>query len=181
MAIRLRPMTQEEFVPYERADAERYAENMARVGFWARDGALGRARESHKKLLPEGLKTPGHFFFVIEQVSEKQPIGALWMFADLESSPPSGFIYDVLIDEAHRRRGYGQEAMVALEDKAAELGLSILSLHVFEDNEAAKALYKKLGYEGSGAHISKELRGKSSARMPNHSLERTRPARREAV
>jgi RimJ/RimL family protein N-acetyltransferase len=160
MAIRLRPMTQEEFVSYERADAERYAENMVNAGYWASDRALVRARESHESLLPDGLDTPGHFFFIIELVGQKQPVGAMWMFADLESSPPSGFIYDVLIDAPHRRRGYGQEAMIALEGKAAELGLSRLSLHVFEDNEAGRALYRKLGYQGEGTHLSKVLEGK---------------------
>jgi ribosomal protein S18 acetylase RimI-like enzyme len=71
--------------------------------------------------------------------------------------PPTGFIYDLLIHAPFRRRGYGRQAMLALEDKAQELGLASLTLHVFEGNTPARDLYAALGYRPEGSYMIKFL------------------------
>ncbi len=47
--------------------------------------------------------------------------------------------------------------MLALEDKAMELGLASLALHVFAHNPAAISLYEKLGYQVKGYNMTKAL------------------------
>ena len=45
-----------------------------------------------------------------------------------------------VIDEAHRRQGYGEQAMLAAEVQAKALGYDTIALHVFGHNHAARAL-----------------------------------------
>lgn len=60
--VRLVPMTEAEFDLYEQAEAQEYAAENIRAGYWAEDEAIERARESHRMLLPQGVATPGHHF-----------------------------------------------------------------------------------------------------------------------
>ena len=160
----LRPMTAPEFVVWEDDDAHRYGEAMVQAGFWPPAGSYQRAKDVHAKLLPRGVETPDQHLLVIESPAEANPIGVLWVAIDRTSSPPSGFIYDVFMEEPFRGHGYGEQAMLALEKKARELGLSELALHVFASNEPAKALYAKLGYEVQSMNLSKRLLLRPSGR-----------------
>ncbi len=157
MTLNLRPMTPEEFVPYEDTDAHHYAENMVRAGFWSPEGAFNKAKQIHANLLPAGVHTKDHLFFVIEDIQNQDLIGIIWLFIDREAEPPSGFIYDLLLQAQFRGRGLGKQAMLALEKKAKELGLASLALNVFEDNTVAKALYTSLGYEVQSSNMRKLL------------------------
>ncbi len=157
MAMILRPMTAEEFVPYEDADAHHYAENMVRAGFWSSEGAFNKAKNTHANLLPEGVHTKDHLFFVIEDTQARDSIGVIWLFIDRETQPPSGFIYDLLLHAQFRGRGLAKQAMLALEEKAKGLGLASLALNVFEDNLVAKSLYTSLGYEVQSLNMRKLL------------------------
>jgi ribosomal protein S18 acetylase RimI-like enzyme len=150
-------MTPEEFIPYEEADAHHYAENMVRAGFWSPEGAFNKAKDIHANLLPDGVHTRDHLFFVIEDIQNKESIGVIWLFIDRETEPPSGFIYDLLLHPQFRGRGLGKQAMLALEQKARDLRLSSLTLNVFEDNTVAKALYASLGYQIQSSNMRKVL------------------------
>jgi ribosomal protein S18 acetylase RimI-like enzyme len=56
-------------------------------------------------------------------------------------------ITDVRVDPVHRRRGLASAVLTALLDWAAERGATTAYLQVREDNEAALALYRGLGFE----------------------------------
>jgi ribosomal protein S18 acetylase RimI-like enzyme len=157
MTVNLRPMSPQEFVPYEDADAHHYAENMVRVGFWSPEWAFKKAKDIHANLLPDGVHTKDHLFFVIEDTQNKDSIGVIWLFIDRETEPPSGFIYDLLLHAPFRGQGLGKQAMLVLEKKAKELGLASLALNVFEDNTIAKALYTSLGYQVQSLNMHKLL------------------------
>jgi ribosomal protein S18 acetylase RimI-like enzyme len=157
MTIILRPMTLEEFVQYEDADAHRFAENMVNAGFWSPEGAYDRAKAIHASLLPDGAHTKDHLFFVIEDAQNKDAMGVIWLFIDRETEPASGFIYDLLLHPHFRGRGLGKQAMLALENKARDIGLPSLALNVFEENTIAKALYTSLGYQVQSSNMRKLL------------------------
>jgi ribosomal protein S18 acetylase RimI-like enzyme len=57
------------------------------------------------------------------------------------------FIDELYIDAAHRRRGFGREAVAYLEEKARELGVSAVHLEVDRGNDPAFELYRRAGYE----------------------------------
>jgi len=67
------------------------------------------------------------------------------------------FVYDIRIYESYRRRGYGTQAFEVLEKKVRALGVGKIMLHVFGHNDAAKAMYTKLGYEVVSLIMSKTV------------------------
>ena len=60
-----------------------------------------------------------------------------------------GTITDFYLDPAFRRRGIGTETLVRLEKEAVKLGLEALELQVVNDNEHAKGLYRKMGFQAA--------------------------------
>jgi GNAT superfamily N-acetyltransferase len=54
-----------------------------------------------------------------------------------------GYVYNVYVEPAHRRRGVARAAMQALHDWAGARGLGALALHA---SAAGRPLYETLGY-----------------------------------
>jgi ribosomal protein S18 acetylase RimI-like enzyme len=57
------------------------------------------------------------------------------------------FIDELYIDAAHRRRGFGRQALEFAEKKARERGVNAIHLEVDRGNDAAFELYRRVGYE----------------------------------
>ncbi len=62
-----------------------------------------------------------------------------------------------MIYEDYRRRGYATQALRAIEEKARELGLNNIALHVFGHNDGARVLYEKVGYVVTDFIMAKDL------------------------
>jgi ribosomal protein S18 acetylase RimI-like enzyme len=58
---------------------------------------------------------------------------------------------------AFRRRGVGQKLMAAVEEWAADRGISDIELNVFEFNRAAIAFYERLGYTTRSRRMARTL------------------------
>lgn len=152
----LRPMTPEEFTPWRAQSIPAYAADKVRSGRWAAAESLHEAEKELTHLLPEGLQTPGHTFFTIEDEAGAS-VGALWVARAERAAGPIGFVYDLVIWPEHRRKGHARRAMRALEVEAAKLGFQGLALHVFGHNTPAQALYRELGYEPTNINMFKPL------------------------
>ncbi len=57
------------------------------------------------------------------------------------------FIDELYIDAAHRRRGFGRQAVAYLEEKAREMGVNAVHLEVDRGNDPAFELYRRVGYQ----------------------------------
>ena len=154
--IQLVPKTEKEFQTYLKEETARYAEANVKAGYWKKTEALKKSIEAHNQLLPQGLATPRHHLFTIRNNSKKS-VGTIWIAEDHRSKTPTGFIYDLLIKEPYRGEGLATQAMLLLEEKARQLGLKVLYLHVFAFNANAKHLYEKLGYQITSMHMAKQL------------------------
>jgi len=155
--INLRAMTADEFTDYLARTAPEYAAEKVKAGNWSEEEALQKAQETYAQLLPQGVATPDNYLYTIVEEASGQPIGIIWMAAIQQGAKRLGFIYDLYIEEAARRHGYGQAAMLALEDAARAVGVATLALHVFGHNHGAQALYTKLGYEITNLNMAKAL------------------------
>jgi ribosomal protein S18 acetylase RimI-like enzyme len=150
---RLVPMDAADFDPFLERLVHAYAEDHIRAGSWTREEGLGEARKETQRLLPAGRETTGHYFYTILAGPSDEKVGAVWLAIE----PRGGFVYDLLVFDAFRRKGYAEQAMRLLETVAREKGARKLSLHVFGDNLGARNLYTKLGYVETNVRMSKPL------------------------
>jgi ribosomal protein S18 acetylase RimI-like enzyme len=155
--VRLIPMNQSEFEDYLDFSVQDYAQEHVRAGNWSADQALQMAEESFRKLLPDGLSTSNQYLWVIEDETLGEKVGVLWFAVQEREAGLQAFVYDIRIYESYRRRGYGTQAFEVLEKKVRALGVGKIMLHVFGHNDAAKAMYTKLGYEVVSLIMSKTV------------------------
>jgi len=152
----LRPMTEAEFQPFCELSIAEYAQDHVANGRWSEEEALEKASKEFQELLPDGMATPDHYLFTIINGAQ-QRVGVLWFGMRKSQGQRAGFVYDVRIDEAFRRQGYGSQAFHELENKVRALGGVKILLHVFGNNYAAQEMYKKLGYETTNIQMAKRL------------------------
>ena len=57
------------------------------------------------------------------------------------------FIDELYIEPQYRRRGLGRRALLFVEERARELGVTAIHLEVDQGNDAAAELYRRTGYE----------------------------------
>ena len=154
--VYLHAMTDQAFERWSARLIEDYAGEHVKAGNWSASEALAKARKSIEDLLPDGVDTREHHLFTIMDSTGKQAVGVLWLGVNPRMQD-AGFIYDLEIDEPFRRQGYATAAMKALEEKARQLGMAKLALHVFGHNAKARSLYEKLGYGVTDISMAKEL------------------------
>ena len=153
----LEPMTPVEYEAYLPAAIAEYAADRIAAGNWSEAEALSRAQREFADLLPQGVATPNQHLFTIRDAARAQAVGVIWLGVMSHFGRPSAFIYDLRIFDAFQRRGYGMQAMLAVEREAQALGMDRIGLHVFGHNSAAQALYLKLGYAITNINMTKRL------------------------
>jgi ribosomal protein S18 acetylase RimI-like enzyme len=155
--VTLPPMEPDVWESWRVDSIANYAADMVRVGAWNPESAQEQAIALFARLVPDGRETPGHEFRSI--VNETGvTVGALWFAAEDEIGLGTAFLWDIVIDPAHRGRGYGRAAMEALEVLGRSLGYDSIRLHVFGDNSMARALYQAVGYAETDVTMLKRIR-----------------------
>lgn len=155
--VRLEKMAAEDFDAYIEKLTANYAKDNVRSGRWTREEALEKSVSQINSLLPEGIETQNHVFFSIVDEGTDDAVGYIWLHVAPGEGPKKAFIYDLIIFEKFRKRGYGRAALVALEEYAKEKGIASISLHVFAHNTAAFSLYRKMGYEVTSMNMTKNI------------------------
>ncbi|HPD39445.1 MAG TPA: GNAT family N-acetyltransferase [Mesotoga infera] len=155
--VRLEKMAAEDFDTYIEKLTANYAKDNVRSGRWTREEALEKSVSQINSLLPEGIETQNHVFFSIVDEGTGDAVGYIWLHIAPGEGLKKAFIYDLIIFEKFRKRGYGRAALVALEEYAKEKGIASISLHVFAHNAAALSLYRKMGYEVTSMNMTKNI------------------------
>lgn len=153
----LRPMSEFTFAAYIANAIPAYASDKAASGQWSEIESLEMSRNSFEALLPQGLATPDHFLYQILDSVNQQVVGILWMAAQDRGGHRVAYVYDVIIEAPHRRKGHATRAFYALEDEARRLGLTGIALHVFGHRTGPQALYAQLGYRCTNINLFKPL------------------------
>lgn len=153
--MQLIPMKENEFADYVEVLIHDYAKDNVEAGYWDPADAVQLSRKQTMDLLPQGVNTPNHHIFTVRDGDQR--VGVIWMRATLDTVIKSGFIFDITIDENQRGKGYGKQAMLLIEEKAKDMGIRLIMLHVFANNKVARTLYEKLGYEARSLNMTKML------------------------
>ncbi len=157
--IELAPMTPETYGAWLVEAIREYAADLAANNGLSPEAALARSERDFHELLPQGPATPQQHVYSIlaapEPGSAARPIGVIW-FAERDN-PPTAFVYDFSVDAAYRGRGYGAQALLAIEARVKALGLTRIGPHVFGHNHGARRLYERLGYQVTNVNMAKDL------------------------
>ena len=157
MTICLKKMSTEEYTDYLPFAIKDYAEDKIKAGTWEAEEALSLSKKSFTRLLPEGNATEDEFLFTILDEKSNQSVGYLWIHFSEESNSRKFFIYDFIIFEKFRNKGYGKKALNCLDLKAKEMNVEEIGLHVFAHNKVATHLYESVGFEPTDITMSKKL------------------------
>jgi ribosomal protein S18 acetylase RimI-like enzyme len=154
--VKLRPMTDDEYQAWLPRAVADYAEEHIASGRWPKDEGLETSRREFERLLPDGPRTANQHLWSVVRAEDGQVVGRLWV-AIVDQPSRHAFVYNLEIDEAFRRRGYGEAAMRAAEEEARGMGVDTIRLHVCGHNTRARPLYEKLGYEPTNIVMAKRL------------------------
>lgn len=162
MSIKIRKMTNEEYVCFYRWSVEHHATELVEELHISRDEAVAESENEVAQMLPEGLNTQHNYFMAIVEEDNGENIGFAWTLHEVTEGRKQSFICDFAVWESKRRKGYGAAALRLVENQAAEAGCAESVLFVKDDNAAAEALYEKCGYQvlrqhGYGKYMIKQL------------------------
>ena len=151
MTLRLRELTPEE-IPQVSAQIERsYAEDIEQYGGFPRETARQKAANDVPQILSEGTSQ----LYALEDDDAR--VGHLWLGERELQTGRVLWIWDIFVDGEHRGRGFGKQAMGLVEDEARRRGLGRVELNVFGGNEAARNLYRSVGYRESAVMMAKDV------------------------
>ena len=153
--VKLRPMTDDEFAKWRTGSIESFASDLAQAMSRPLDAARQRAKTQFDEELPGGINTPSTWLLLI-LAEDGNRVGTLWI-GPHPQRPDVAYVYDIEIEEAARRRGYGRAAMLAAEDLVRSAGIHELGLSVFGFNDSAKRLYDSIGYRVVATQMTKLL------------------------
>ena len=154
MIVELKPMTPAQFEAYLDYSAPEYAAEKVRAGNWQAEDAAELARAELNNLFPEGLATPDQYIFCV--MDGDTEVGYLWI--NEQKKGHKVWIFDIVVYEQHRRKGYATAIFTALEKFMRDnLESTRIELHVFGHNHGARALYKKLGFAETNVVMGKDI------------------------
>jgi RimJ/RimL family protein N-acetyltransferase len=156
-AVRLVEMDEGSYHEYRETLVREYAADKVRAGVWSKEEAEGAAAKDVDGLLPEGPATPNHHLYSVRDETLPAEVGVLWISPRDSGVGRSVWIYDIIVHERFRRRGYATHILQLAEDKARELGAITVELHVFGHNRGARTLYEKIGFTATSIIMSKPI------------------------
>jgi len=137
-----RPMAAAEYAAWRAGEERGYAADATDSGSMSADEATAAAAAEFDRLLPDGLRTPGHSFLCL--CSGGEVVATNWLLHHRD--PGVSWVYAVQVREQFRGRGYGRAAMVIGERAALGAGDTHVALNVFGHNHVAIGLYSSMGY-----------------------------------
>ncbi|MHB1980781.1 MAG: GNAT family N-acetyltransferase [Sulfobacillus sp.] len=155
--IRLATMTEEEFSSYLAVAVDHYAQEHVAAGRWSVAEAHAEAAKEFQLLLPDGLHSQGQHLHTLVDDQSSARVGMIWFGVREEGGQAEAWIWDIHVWDEFQGRGYGRQALSALDETVRALGLTRIALHVFAHNHTARHLYDTSGYHATNIMMRKEL------------------------
>lgn len=152
--LKLAKMSQSDFEKYWQTAVVDYANEKVKAGAWPTDHAKDNAKQEFEKLVPDGLATPGHYFYDI--VASNTKVGTVWL-AERSADSKEAFLYDIQISPAYQGQGFGTKTLQLIDEEAAHLGFKKIALHAFGNNKRAIHVYEKDGFEITDVWMAKKV------------------------
>lgn len=156
-AVILDQMSDDEFAEFIVWAVRDYASQHTRTGKWSPADALRYAKGEYLLALPNGLETQGSYLYTVRDAESWEKVGSLWLMLRRRADALETFVYNIVVDEPRRGRGYGRAMMRESLRWAREHGTASVGLHVFGHNDAARALYASLGFRETNITMQLDL------------------------
>lgn len=153
--VKLIPMAEEDYGPYLERTIREYAEEKVKSGDWQEAESMEKSRKEFEYFLPDGLQSKDEFIYSIVDESTRQKMGILWVEVKMDETPRRAFGYDFMVYEEFRGKGFGKQALMALDEILKSKDVESMGLHVFGHNVNAFELYKKMGFEITNINMRK--------------------------
>lgn len=163
--MQLKLMSFSEFILWKKKSIELYAQDKMQSHDLTKESATLLAENGFKRLLPKDLETEdAHLLSAID--NDGNLLGHIWFNITGEGTDKKAFIYDLIIEENYRSKGYGKKLMLLAEQEMKKLGVVRVGLHAFSNNVNAISLYQRLGFIQTDINMEKDLRNSSSSIIP---------------
>ncbi|MEU7726956.1 GNAT family N-acetyltransferase [Streptomyces sp. NPDC040724] len=140
--LAVRRLTEEEYPAWYAAEEAGYIGDIVRSGTLTPEQAKAKSDQDFARYLPQGYRTPGHAFYVME--ADGRAVGTGWVNHGFLPGVTFGFSLEV--HEEHRGKGYGRAAMAVGEWATRQGGDEAMMLNVFGGNDVAMSLYDSTGF-----------------------------------
>lgn len=157
MNIKLQKMSSLEYDQFLAISVDDYAKDKVEAGTWHPDEAEELSIQAFNHYLPDGIDTEHHYLLSIIDTDKHLHIGFLWVFLNKTDLASKMFIYDFIILEEYRNKGYGKNSLIALEKFAKNIDATEIGLHVFAHNKVALHTYEKHGFIPTDITMSKKI------------------------
>ena len=134
---------------------ERDIERLVRLAeeFMAGEGP----RETRLQILKENLRRPDYMLLVAESGSGVIGFVDLWIIDDFVHGSKLGYIQNLYVAPAHRRRGVAASLLTELIELSRERRVAEIHVITDPDNVAAVKLYRRCGFVKEWLALEKEL------------------------
>ncbi len=149
------PMNENDFLEFWKIAVDQWKTDMENAGLMEKNTSYEEAEKYTEKILPKGMNTTGHKMMNIFDDDKK--IGSIWFELRERVGLKEIYLWDIIIDEEYRSKGYGKATMSLLEEFAKNEGAVRISLNVFGSNRIARKLYTKIGYYEAAITMIKYL------------------------
>lgn len=135
------------------ADAAALRAMLSMFGQAFDDSPAYESRQPDDAYLARLLANPG--FVAVAALAGEEVIGGLagYVLPKFEQARSEFYIYDLAVGQAHRRRGVATALIERLKRHAAEHGIYVIFVQADHGDDAAIALYSKLGVRAEVLHF----------------------------
>jgi ribosomal protein S18 acetylase RimI-like enzyme len=95
-------------------------------------------------------------FFLSAKDESENVLGFAWYSVAAED-PARAYIFDLIVEDRYRGRGYGRQIMLLLEAEMKKRGVRRVGLNVFNFNMGAIRLYESMAYATTNRQMEKVL------------------------
>ena len=136
--------------PASSEDADRVAELLEQLGYPTSPDKAGRRLQAL-------TASPDDEVWVAEREGTVVGLVSIHVSGALEYDGAVAKVSAIVVGEAARRRGVGEQLMALAEREAKRRGCVLLFLTTAERRKDAHAFYRSLGYEETGRRFAKTL------------------------
>jgi mycothiol synthase len=159
LSLTLAEMNPDDFVRRRALLVASYAQAITRARALTPAQARAEAERDVAERLPRGPATRGQL--LRKALVDGTEVGWIWLSMPGTTVPDIAWINDIEVDPPFRSRGYAGAIITAAEAELVARRVPAIGLNVFGDNNTARRLYERLGFE-----VTAEQRSRSLAEVP---------------